>query len=128
MSESIDRTAIMRSLRAEGVPDAAIGRAFGLSRQRIGAILGLREYPPKPPPEPLDITASARLPGALKAWRLRRGMTQREAAATLGVDAQTLNGWETARKGCSLATTLLRYLDITDEMDRIAIEKRGVAK
>lgn len=123
-----DRTTIMQALRDDGVSDAAIARAFNLTRQRIGAILGPRLEPRKPVPGPLDTTADKRLPSALRDWRHRRGMTQRDAGAMLGVDLQTVSVWESGRKGCSLATMLLRYLDLTDEIDKIASVRKEATK
>lgn len=38
----------MRSMREEGLSDAEIGRRFGISRQRVGQILGPASAPEAP--------------------------------------------------------------------------------
>ena len=94
---------IMRKLRAEGDTDTKIGRVFGLTRARVGQILGARASDtsiPEPTPVTipyrlLDYSAdTSRLPGELKAWRAHYKMTQPEAAAVFGVHPGTYAKWE----------------------------------
>ena len=48
----------------------------------------------------------------LKAWRVRLGLREVEAARTLGVPAQSYRNWEDGRRAVPpLAVTLIRYID-----------------
>jgi transcriptional regulator with XRE-family HTH domain len=60
---------------------------------RIVAFLGLDPIPPSPG-----------LPGTLKAFRRRHGLSQVRAARLLGVKLGTWEEWETRRRGLGTAT------------------------
>ena len=108
------RAEAMRLMRAYGAPDEAIAQAWNITRQRVHAILGARprSYAPAledPEPSP---EAFARV---LRAWRTRRGMTQVQAAAALGLPGQpTVSNWE--RNGaCDHPRLVMRLLDLLDQ-------------
>lgn len=113
-----ERNSAMQSMRAYA-PDSAIAEAFGLTRQRVHALLGPRARRPAAaiplPPEEAD--AADRLPAELRQWRARRGLSQAQAAEALGIEHGTLNRWETGRGGCSLAGLVLHYLRLRDEKE-----------
>lgn len=112
------------ALRAAGVPDALIARAYGISRQAIHARYGPRpdvpalQPAPAPAPPPGRATspndAAAQLPGAMRAWRNRRSLTQAAAARAIGIDPVTWNRWEAGRASCALPTIMLRLLQLLD--------------
>ena len=97
------RIDIMRALRAHGVPDALIGEAFGVTRQWVHQRLGPRPRPPRATPNYLGATLAPAdqdtpLGDLLRAWRERRGYTQEEAAAALGIGTWSVSRWE---QGCT---------------------------
>ena len=106
---SIPREESMRVLREGNVPDALIGAAFGVSHQRVGAILG-KHAAPKPRQTRDAERALSDLPAFLREWRLRNRMNQVEAAGAAGVLTSTWNTWERGRVGCSTPLLLARYL------------------
>lgn len=120
----------MLILRAAGVPDALIGEAFGISRQRVHANLGPRDpgivplvpqhakQPPELAPLPLDPVKA--LPAALYAWRARRNLTQGEAAPLLGVSAIAWSTWERGSRKCALAAVVLRQLELLDKLEKMS--------
>ena len=111
-----DRLDAMRALRAESVPDAIIGSAFGISRQRVHMLLGARAPETRPKIPPTDAGAADRLPSALRAWRERRGLTQKEAAKLLTLQSvMTYSAWETGNRGCALPALVLRYIELLDK-------------
>jgi len=98
------------------VPDEAIASAFGLSRQRAHKLMGPR------PREAIDIVpqdadATERLPGALKAWRLKHNLSQTEAAKILGVQHGfgSISKWERGAGGCAQPEILLRLIELLDQ-------------
>jgi hypothetical protein len=108
------------ALRAAGVPDSIIARAYGVTRQAIHARYGPRPDVPlmQAPPAPHAPPAGARgadLPRVMRAWRARRGLSQNAAAATLGVDVTTWSRWETGRSGCGLPGIVIRLLLLLDK-------------
>ena len=103
----------MRSARTEGLPDSAIGRRYGLTRQRVHQILGKRppaprRAPPAAPPAPTREEFAA----ALLAWRRRRGLSQAQAARLLRVGAHSVASWEQQSNGCSLAGAVMLLLEL----------------
>ena len=92
------RNATMERCRAAGMTDAAIGRQFQISRQRVNAVLG-----PRPPAVPVPFPDLAARPSAsqfearLRQWRSRSDLTQAEAAERLQVPLGTYQKWETGR-------------------------------
>ena len=103
----------MQSARTEGLPDSAIGRRYGLTRQRVHQILGKR--PPAPrkaqpaaPPAPTREEFAA----ALLGWRRRRGLSQAQAAQILRVGAHSIASWEQQVNGCSLAGAVMLLLEL----------------
>lgn len=119
---SAERSNIMRIMREHGAPDPTIAAAFGVSRQSIHSLLGPRIDPPAPEIPPLDALMS--LPHdtlcelareALAQWRAHKGLSQRQAAAQLGVNPRTLQGWEMGK--CSLPVMLLRYVNLLTQKD-----------
>ncbi len=112
------------ALRAAGVPDAIIARAYGISRQAIHARYGPRpdvpplQPAPAPAPPPGRATppdeAAGQLPRVMLAWRNRRGLSQAAAARSIGIDSVTWSRWETGRSGCALPAVMLRLLQLLD--------------
>jgi len=110
-----------RHLRRQGVSDAVIGRSMTppVSRQAVHLALGPR---PRRPPRAAPATPAAptreAFATALRTWRIRRGLSQAAAARLLRVTTHSVESWEIARCGCSLAATVLLLLDALDRLDR----------
>ena len=107
------RLAAMRAMRALDKPDSAIGRRYGLTRQRVHQILGKRpptprRAPPAAPPAPTREEFAA----ALLAWRRRRGLSQAQAARLLHVTVTSISAWENEVCGCSLAGAVMLLLEL----------------
>jgi DNA-binding XRE family transcriptional regulator len=100
----------MRILRERGVTDRTIGKAFGVTPQRVGAILGA--HPVTNVKQ--HIHKNINLPEYLKLWRARNGVTQAALANMIGVNTHTLAPWEQGRVKCSLPRLLVRYLDMLE--------------
>jgi hypothetical protein len=105
--------AAMRAMRALDKPDSAIGRRYGLTRQRVHQILGKRpatprRAPPAAPPAP----TRAEFAAALLSWRHRRGLSQAQAARILRVGAHSVASWEQQSNGCSLAGAVMLLLEL----------------
>lgn len=121
-TKEISRDDAMRSLREDGVADATISRAFGISKQRIGAILGpsgrdKRMSQPTLPDATLDDAILTDLPGFLKSWRKSHGLSQAGMATLLGVSLTAYVAWEGNRVGCSLPVLLIRYLNLLEKFE-----------
>lgn len=106
----------MRELRDRyHVPDELIGRIYGISRQRVHALLGPR--PPEPahmplPPLPAAVTDDA-FQAYVKAFRARHDLSQTELGRLLGVDQTAISRWE--RTGiCNLAGPVMALLSRLD--------------
>jgi DNA-binding XRE family transcriptional regulator len=105
----------MRSLRADRVSDAALGRAFGISRERVGQILGFIGDHPLPVPVADTATAAKALRAAFLAFRKARGWTQAEAAGRFGVSQGAWSHWERGDDKCSLPVFALMCLWLIDK-------------
>lgn len=108
-----DRESIMRVLRDNYVPDAIIAKAFGLTRQRIGAIMGPANRPRERQPESIKIDL-AKIPDRLYRFRTRHDLTQSRAAELIGVHVMTWYLWEAGTTAPSLPILLLKYIDHLD--------------
>ena len=107
-----------RRMRRQGASDAAIGAAMHppVTRQAIHLALGPRPKPPrKAKPAPPAAPTREAFGAALRAWRIRRGLSQAGAAKLLRVTPQSVSSWEVARCGCSLAATVLLLLEAMDK-------------
>lgn len=106
----------MRLMRAYDIPDEAIGEVFGITRQRVNVLLGRRgarwEKPAAPHPDKGKGLASE-----LRAWRIRRKLTQGEAAALFGVRIMTINAWECGRSEGSMPELVLRHIALLDRYE-----------
>ena len=108
-------------LRAAGVPDSVIAEAMELTRQAIHARYGPRpDVPalqPAPKARPLPDTPlpdRSAFSAGLRRWRHARGLTQTQAAKTLGVHMSTLVRWEKPLTRHPLAHIVLDYLARND--------------
>lgn len=108
-SSIVSRETSMRVLREGGVTDVLIGAAFGISHQRVGAILGPHTKP-VPPEDPYP----ADMPAMLKAWRKRHALSQAAAARELGISWAAYCHWEQGAAGCSLPGLLAKYVRLYD--------------
>ena len=77
------RKAILRRLRALGVPDPLIGAAFGISRQRVGQLIGRHIDGDEESPRQLALQAAI-------AGCIRNRETFAEIAKRLGYSANTV--------------------------------------
>jgi hypothetical protein len=114
------RDKAMTVLRQYGVTDDIIGKALGLSRQRVHARLGPRPAFKRAVNAPRPDARLDDLPGYIKDWRERNGLSIAGAARIAGTNTISWWSWETNRTGCSMPGLLLRYLALLDEHpDRI---------
>ena len=105
--------AAMRAMRALGRPDSAIGRRYGLTRQRVHQILGKREpVPRRPAPLARPAPTRAEFAAAMLAFRHRRGLSQAQAARLLRVTVTSISAWECEVCGCSLAGAMMLLLEV----------------
>ena len=115
----LTREESMRVLREGNVPDALIGAAFGISGQRVNAILGphakLGKRDPTEPP--------ADFPAYLRNWRDRNRISQAAAARAVGVTTNTWAHWEQG-VGCSLPATVALCLSLIEERSISEREKK----
>jgi len=65
-------------------------------------------------------------PGQLARWRRRRGFTQTELAALVGVSANTVARWERGER--HIPAMLARVLHLTDENARLVMHTEALDK
>jgi DNA-binding XRE family transcriptional regulator len=109
------------ALRKTTLTDAEIAQQLTppVSRQTLYKALGPRRGPQDAPRErkprtPLPKPAPGEFAKRLKEWRIGRGLSQAEAADTLGVTPQSIWTWENEDGGCALPATVLLTLDLLD--------------
>lgn len=111
---------IMHALRVTGASDAYIAALFGLSRERVGQVLGRARASIRPRiVAESTITLDQQLPARLLAWRTRRRLSQAQAARFLGVSPHSWMAWESHRRTCGLPGVLTRLLNANDALDQI---------
>jgi DNA-binding transcriptional regulator YiaG len=113
--ETVTRDQAMRVLRQEGVPDILIGRAFGLTRQRIHARLGPRPAFKRRVDAPKPDAKLDNLPDYIKDWRARNGLSIAAAARLAGLNKMAWWKWENKLADCSMPGLLLRYLALLEK-------------
>lgn len=109
----------MRAMRA-AMSDADIAAHHGITRQRVHALLGPRKPTDHKRPRAASIGQAVKIEPAafaaeLRAWRLARGWTQRQAAEALRVSAHSISMWETGFDKCSLAASMLLLMKLISE-------------
>jgi hypothetical protein len=122
----ITRDQAMRALRALGVSDADIGKAHGLSRQRVFLRLGPRPIRKPSVTAPQLETRLDELPGFLKEWRTRHSLSMPRAARLAGVSPSSWYQWENKHHICGNAGLLLRYLVLLDENSHLIDRNNSV--
>ena len=109
ITNAMPRKESMRILREGNVPDALIGAAFGVSGQRVNAILGPHQKRIADPLNPPDD-----FPEFLRLWRIRNGKSQAAGAEAIGIKTNTWAHWEQGQVACSLPATVMLCLSLIE--------------
>lgn len=112
--QDMPRLERMRQMRADGFSDAAIGQSIGISRMRVYRLLGKAGTDRRKGARIAAGPASTPLATALKAWRLRNGLTQKQASQILGLSTVTVySRWEGGGP-CLMNRLIMRFIGMYD--------------